>query len=286
MEQAEAELTAEPELQPEAEVQAEPPELLGEEIPVVGLAAPVVQAEPAQDWLQAMETPPIEGDTKPRRVAPPAEAAEIAEEKPEERAPWLEGAALAAAAAAVLAQPEGEKAEAPPEALEPVAPVVEIPLAAEPSMPSEMDADAAFAWLESLAVKQGADEALLLTPEERLEAPPQWVTEIQEEPAAEQPVEGVETLQPEIPSEAAPELLEAALLASELAETPPPTPEAIEPEAAFRLRSCRWKQKRSRLKLRQTSSPSKLPRNCWMPRCWRAPRRSSRRLCRQPKRST
>ncbi len=180
-----------------------------------------------------METPPIEGDTKPRRVAPPAEAAEIAEEKPEERAPWLEGAALAAAAAAVLAQPEGEKAEAPPEALEPVAPVVEIPPAAEPSMPSEMDADAAFAWLESLAVKQGADEALLLTPEERLDAPPQWVTEIQEEPAAEQPVEGVETLQPEIPSEAAPELLEAALLASELAETPLPTPEAIEPEAAL-----------------------------------------------------
>ena len=57
-----------------------------------------------------------------------------------------------------------------------------------------MDDDAAFAWLESLAVKQGADEALLLTPEERLEAPPQWVTEIEEEPAAEQvPVEGVET---------------------------------------------------------------------------------------------
>ena len=86
-------------------------------------------------------------------------------------------------------------------------------------MPSEMDADAAFAWLESLAVKQGADEALLLTPEERLEAPPHWVTEIQEEPAVEQlPVESVETLQPEIPSEAAPELLAAALLASELAE--------------------------------------------------------------------
>jgi hypothetical protein len=34
-----------------------------------------------------------------------------------------------------------------------------------------------FAWLESLAVKQGASEALLLKPEERLEAPPEWIQE-------------------------------------------------------------------------------------------------------------
>ncbi len=38
-----------------------------------------------------------------------------------------------------------------------------------------MDADSAFAWLESLAVKQGADEALLLSPEDRVETPPEWV---------------------------------------------------------------------------------------------------------------
>ena len=39
------------------------------------------------------------------------------------------------------------------------------------------DADAAFAWLENLAAKQGAQEALLLNPEDRLEEPPDWVKE-------------------------------------------------------------------------------------------------------------
>ncbi len=46
----------------------------------------------------------------------------------------------------------------------------------EPSESSKED-DEAFAWLESLAAKQGADEALLLSPEERREEPPEWVQE-------------------------------------------------------------------------------------------------------------
>lgn len=46
---------------------------------------------------------------------------------------------------------------------------------------SESDSDAAFAWLESLAAKQGADEALLLKPEDRLEKPPDWVIQTTEE---------------------------------------------------------------------------------------------------------
>jgi hypothetical protein len=36
--------------------------------------------------------------------------------------------------------------------------------------------DSTFAWLESLAAKQGASEEELITkPEERLEAPPEWI---------------------------------------------------------------------------------------------------------------
>ncbi len=35
--------------------------------------------------------------------------------------------------------------------------------------------DAAYAWLESLAVKRGAQEGLLLSPEERSETPPDWI---------------------------------------------------------------------------------------------------------------
>jgi hypothetical protein len=38
-----------------------------------------------------------------------------------------------------------------------------------------LDDPAAFAWLEYLAVRQGAVEALLLSPEERRPTPPEWV---------------------------------------------------------------------------------------------------------------
>ncbi len=40
---------------------------------------------------------------------------------------------------------------------------------------SETERDDAFAWLESLAAKQGATEGLLTKPEERLEEEPEWV---------------------------------------------------------------------------------------------------------------
>ena len=43
------------------------------------------------------------------------------------------------------------------------------------------DADAAMAWLESLAAKQGvSEEELLTSPEERSETPPKWVQETEE----------------------------------------------------------------------------------------------------------
>jgi competence ComEA-like helix-hairpin-helix protein len=62
------------------------------------------------------------------------------------------------------------------------------------------DTDAAMAWLESLAAKQGVPEEELFTaPEQRAETPPEWVEEtleagieppIQEQPVEEQPAEG------------------------------------------------------------------------------------------------
>jgi competence ComEA-like helix-hairpin-helix protein len=53
------------------------------------------------------------------------------------------------------------------------------------------ETDAAFAWLESLAVKQGADEALLLKPGERMEAAPEWV--LRESQGYSQPLEEGDT---------------------------------------------------------------------------------------------
>jgi len=59
----------------------------------------------------------------------------------------------------------------PKEALQP-----EQPAAIDQTFPALTDDDA-FAWLESLAAKQGAQEALLLSPEERKEEPPEWIRE-------------------------------------------------------------------------------------------------------------
>ena len=63
---------------------------------------------------------------------------------------------------------------------------------------SEQERDDSFAWLESLAAKQGASEGLLTKPEERLEEEPDWVKQAKDLGARSQ------TLQPER-EEAAPE---------------------------------------------------------------------------------
>ena len=53
-----------------------------------------------------------------------------------------------------------------------------------------------FAWLESLAAKQGATEGLLTQPEERLEEEPEWVKQAKgmeasaSQPSAEKPTAG------------------------------------------------------------------------------------------------
>ena len=51
-----------------------------------------------------------------------------------------------------------------------------------PTEPVNTDMDAAFAWLESLAAQQGAqDSSLFIAPEERPETPPDWVKEASNE---------------------------------------------------------------------------------------------------------
>ena len=62
---------------------------------------------------------------------------------------------------------------------------------AQEEMPTDTDIDQALAWLESLAVKQGAEEETLITkPESRLETPPDWV-----EKSAQQEIEQAEETQ-------------------------------------------------------------------------------------------
>ncbi len=92
--------------------------------------------------------------------------------------------------------------EAPQEAVEETEPasaeVPQAPEAAFASTPDFSDEAAAFAWLESLAAQQGAEEETLLNkPEDRLETPPEWVQEEAQEELQE------ETTAPTMPVESA-----------------------------------------------------------------------------------
>ncbi|MDD5468386.1 MAG: tetratricopeptide repeat protein [Anaerolineales bacterium] len=98
---------------------------------------------------------------------------------------------------------------------------------------SEEETNAAFAWLENLAAKQGAEEALLLQPEERLKEPPEWVKHAAgeiEPPASEAPAPQAEAsaetlsepLEPFSPTEPEEPLAAEALAADFTAPEIPP----------------------------------------------------------------
>ncbi|UCD43419.1 MAG: helix-hairpin-helix domain-containing protein [Chloroflexota bacterium] len=147
--EAEGQLEME-ELEEAVEAEVEEPIDVFEEIP-----------EPAVQELTADEIP-LEGDTQPVAIRIPESEIEdelVAEIEEEE-------------IAEVTIDDEVEQ----PVSIE----VDEAPSTlaeGEPLTPE--DEDAAMAWLESLAAKQGAaEEELLTAPEERLEEPPEWVQEV------------------------------------------------------------------------------------------------------------
>ena len=88
-----------------------------------------------------------------------------------------------------LLQPTGETED------QPIASEVSIetPPIPEEAVLSDEDEDAAMAWLESLAERQGvAEEELITSPEERLEEPPEWIQEaVKDEEAVEEDSEGI-----------------------------------------------------------------------------------------------
>jgi tetratricopeptide (TPR) repeat protein len=79
----------------------------------------------------------------------------------------------------IPSQQQSQGVESPPDQTTTTTPVdLSQPPAAETGggEEMEMDMDAAFAWLESLAAKQGAEaDSLLVAPEQRQETPPDWV---------------------------------------------------------------------------------------------------------------
>lgn len=199
--------------------------------------------EPAEEtklpeWLQeiagetpdAVSTGDTEGELPEWLDIPASEAVESAEQAVEgvDLPEWLEEEAATEPVAetrleeAVILE---EVAPAAPE-LEPAASVEEPPAAAEASLPipgAGEDIDAALAWLESLAARQGADEETLITrPEDRREAPPEWVQQAEETPTEAvgetlEPAEQMET-EPESSVAVAPEIAEMEAEVMETAE--------------------------------------------------------------------
>ena len=169
------------------------------------LTTPEERLEEEPDWIKQVkgaeaqaEQPPA-GQTPVAQPAGDLEALGKSEQEQDDSFAWLESlAAKQGATEGLLTKPE-ERLEEEPEwvrqaksmgeqpqevlaAQAPQEPVEEIPAAEpEPSASleelgkSEAEQDDAFAWLESLAAKQGATEGLLTKPEERLEEEPEWV---------------------------------------------------------------------------------------------------------------
>jgi tetratricopeptide (TPR) repeat protein len=158
---------------------------------------PEERQEEPPEWIKqaSLEEPEPGALGKEPTVEPALEAGEeltAVEELPEIVEPaedthlpeWL---LAAAAAGAILTGREKEEITPVAEETQPTKPIVPAeeveevqiesvePTEVAPATATEADIDSAYAWLESLAVRQGAEEALLLTPEERQEEPPEWV---------------------------------------------------------------------------------------------------------------
>ncbi len=197
--------------QPAAQQTTTAPHADEEALPDWLAASAAAPAEPLPSWLSASESaqpaaaPAAPAAPAPKAPAAPADDADAAfawlealaakqgaddgtlltavEDRQEKPPEWVQqetaAAEVSAAAAALPDWLHAEETPAPP----PVESVKPPAAAAQPVTPVD-DADAAFAWLEALAAKQGADDGTLLTAvEDRQEKPPEWVQ--QETAAAE-----------------------------------------------------------------------------------------------------
>ena len=208
-----SESLAEPAL-PTAETEQIPPQTLAESIAPAAEVEPVLPKAQAEPASPVTEIVPVTSEALSELTLPAAQAEQVPSEAlvelalPSEVAEKVPSEALTepASPAADIEQfpqetvPEAPVAEViestPTEGItEPV--IVPVELAAE-AQPDWNDLNAAMAWLEGLAAKQGADqETLSTTEEQRSEIPPSWVTreveksqeETQVAPATPAPVE-------------------------------------------------------------------------------------------------
>ncbi|MGB9799238.1 MAG: tetratricopeptide repeat protein [Thermanaerothrix sp.] len=161
------------------------------------LTTPLSEEEPPT-WLADLTTPDsvtLEETTEsPTEWPHPGWAVESTPSSPahEESSTMADMAAETPLAADEVAPPAITAASPSAEEITPdLQPLEAVPTSSE-------DIEAALAWLESLAARQGADEATLTTPaSERLDQPPAWVIQAQETEIETTPP----TYPPEAPSE-------------------------------------------------------------------------------------
>ncbi len=232
--EAEGEATVTAETEPTLMAEAETVTPIAEETSVTAEAEPTMAEVEAEMVAPVAKEIPVTTEAEPTLAEAEVEApAPVAEETLESTsATELVETETPVAALPVEEIPAQETVEAAP-APEAVAPAA--------VSPDEMDLDAAFAWLESLAARQGAEPETLSVPvEERQEQPPAWVeqaaaeaeaTPAVVEPAAELPAV-FEELAPEAPA-IEPTLSGEQAVEAEIAAEPVPAapeiPEAVIP---------------------------------------------------------
>jgi tetratricopeptide (TPR) repeat protein len=162
---------------------------------------------------EGQQLAPSSVSAEPRAAAPTSATPGMSEEEQDDSFAWLENlAAKQGATEGLLTQPE-ERLEEEPDWIKqardmeaPQPPIVQQPVT-EPAASleelgkTEEERDDSFAWLESLAAKQGASEGLLTKPEERREEEPEWVR--QAKGLSEQPHEVSAQEQPSVTEPAA-----------------------------------------------------------------------------------
>ena len=176
-------------------------------------AAEFEDADSAMAWLDDLVEQPdiLDDELQSQPAETPVEDETLAAPK-DDALDWLKD----------LDAEEAIPDEQPPKE-EPVQATAEATEAAE--TPDFEDPDAAMAWLEGLAAKQGvSEEELISSPGERPEEPPEWAQD-----SAAQDTETEEPVSPELPDEGQPEDTEPEPVSGEV--TPEDIPEWLQDSA-------------------------------------------------------
>lgn len=157
-------------------------------LPAMDTAAPGTQAQAEDDafaWLESLAVK--QGSTEGLLVKP--------EDRLEEEPDWVKQAKSLSG---------GMEIPTTPLASEPVEQIPAAPVGGIDELgKSGQDQDDSFAWLESLAVKQGSTEGLLVKPEDRKESEPDWVKQAKEIGETLSPAPQEEMKQPDSPMDTA-----------------------------------------------------------------------------------